>query len=100
MAPTAGFAKDEKILCFHHELLYEAKILDVRLQDPSDKKSSYQYKVHYKGWKATWVLVVGVFVGSLHATYYDLPLQNYRSSPSISSVPISSLSSIFNFSSV
>jgi mortality factor 4-like protein 1 len=53
MAPPAAFAKDEKILCFHHELLYEAKVLDARLRDPSDKKSSYEYKVHYKGWKAT-----------------------------------------------
>lgn len=48
------FAKDEKALCFHHELLYEAKVLDVKLVDPNDKKSAYQYKVHYKGWKATW----------------------------------------------
>ncbi|GME22226.1 Histone acetylase complex subunit mrg15-2 [Neofusicoccum parvum] len=47
------FAKDEKALCFHHELLYEAKVLDVKLVDPNDKKSAYQYKVHYKGWKAT-----------------------------------------------
>ncbi|KAL1635585.1 Esa1p-associated factor [Neofusicoccum ribis] len=56
MAPASQpmFAKDEKALCFHHELLYEAKVLDVKLVDPNDKKSAYQYKVHYKGWKATW----------------------------------------------
>lgn len=55
MAPASQpmFAKDEKALCFHHELLYEAKVLDVKLVDPNDKKSAYQYKVHYKGWKAT-----------------------------------------------
>lgn len=57
MAPASlsvpMYAKDEKALCFHHELLYEAKIMDVRPVDPSDKKSAYQYKVHYKGWKAT-----------------------------------------------
>lgn len=49
----AQFNKDEKALCFHHELLYEAKVLDVRLTDPNDKKSPHQYKIHYKGWKNT-----------------------------------------------
>lgn len=58
MAPPAlpthqAYAKDERVLCFHHELLYEAKILDSKLQDPSDKKSSMLYLVHYKGWKNT-----------------------------------------------
>lgn len=55
MAPSSQpyFQKDEKALCFHHELLYEAKVLDVKQVDPNDKKSAYQYKVHYKGWKAT-----------------------------------------------
>jgi len=56
MAPAASgplFAKEEKALCFHHELLYEAKVLDSRPVDPNDKKSAYQYKVHYKGWKNT-----------------------------------------------
>ncbi|KAL2352065.1 MRG-domain-containing protein [Cryomyces antarcticus] len=58
MAPPSAsgpaYAKDEKALCFHHELLYEAKVLDSKAVDPSDKKTSYQYKVHYKGWKNTW----------------------------------------------
>lgn len=56
MAPTGSgpmYAKDEKALCFHHELLYEAKVLDSRPIDPNDKKSAYHYKVHYKGWKNT-----------------------------------------------
>lgn len=54
MAPSkahaAPFAKDEKALCFHGEFLYEAKIMDVKT---SDDGASYQYKIHYKGWKAT-----------------------------------------------
>ncbi|KAL1305134.1 hypothetical protein AAFC00_002059 [Neodothiora populina] len=57
MAPaTTGqiFNKDEKVLCFHHELLYEAKVLDARPVEASDKKGPWQYKVHYKGWKNTW----------------------------------------------
>ncbi|KAJ5138792.1 uncharacterized protein N7515_003640 [Penicillium bovifimosum] len=52
--PGANYNKDEKVLCFHHEILYDAKILDVRLKDPKDKKSAYEYQVHYKGWKNTW----------------------------------------------
>ena len=54
MAPFEGaFRKDEKALCFHHELLYEAKILDTRPSDPEDKHSRLLYLVHYKGWKNT-----------------------------------------------
>ena len=56
MAPASTgsmYAKDEKALCFHHELLYEAKVLDARPVDPNDKKGVWQYKVHYKGWKNT-----------------------------------------------
>ena len=55
MAPSnlPHFSKDEKVLSFHHELLYEAKITDLRLTDPDDKKSPYEYRIHYKGWKNT-----------------------------------------------
>ncbi|KAL9101435.1 MAG: hypothetical protein Q9163_003307 [Psora crenata] len=56
MAPSRDtvFAKDERVLCFHLELLYEAKIIDSKLSDPKDKKSPLHYRVHYKGWKNTW----------------------------------------------
>ncbi|KAL4909059.1 hypothetical protein BDW74DRAFT_145897 [Aspergillus multicolor] len=56
MAPAsqATYQKDEKVLCFHHEILYEAKILDLRHTDADDRKSPYEYLVHYKGWKNTW----------------------------------------------
>ncbi|KAL4979153.1 chromatin modification-related protein eaf3 [Aspergillus desertorum] len=56
MAPASQttYQKDERVLCFHHEILYEAKILDVRHTDPDDRKSPYEYLVHYKGWKNTW----------------------------------------------
>lgn len=54
MAPTKAttppYSKDEKVLCFHHEMLYEAKILEVQQGDDS----MFQYKIHYKGWKNTW----------------------------------------------
>ncbi|KAK5997230.1 Chromatin modification-related protein eaf3 [Cladobotryum mycophilum] len=50
--PTPTFAKDEKVLCFHMDMLYEAKIMDVQ---PAEKPAEgYRYKVHYKGWKNTW----------------------------------------------
>lgn len=47
----ASFNKDERVLCFHHDILYEAKILDVK---PTEDNLSWQYKIHYKGWKKTW----------------------------------------------
>ncbi len=57
MAPSSSsgpaYAKDEKVLCFHGELLYEAKVLDSRIKDPNDKKDGYMFRVHYKGWKNT-----------------------------------------------
>lgn len=51
MQPKQHYEKDEKVLCFHGELLYEAKILEVE-QDTETK--SYRYRIHYKGWKNTW----------------------------------------------
>ncbi|SMQ46382.1 unnamed protein product [Zymoseptoria tritici ST99CH_1A5] len=58
MAPSNSgqpmYGKDEKVLCFHGELLYEAKVLDSKIKDPNDKKDGYVYRVHYKGWKNTW----------------------------------------------
>ncbi|CCX11469.1 MRG-domain-containing protein [Pyronema domesticum] len=56
--PPAAAAKpvtydvQERVLCFHGPMLYEAKVLEVR--KPEDKKEQPEYKVHYKGWKNTW----------------------------------------------
>lgn len=55
-ASEASYRKDEKVFCFHHELLYEAKVTDVKPNEGEDKKSGFQYKVHYKGWKNTYVI--------------------------------------------
>lgn len=65
------YSKDEKVLCFHQELLYDAKILDVRLKDASDKKSPHEYLVHYKGWKNTYVFFSIIFPASTHS--FPLP---------------------------
>ena len=51
------YSKDDKVLCFHGELLYEAKIIDAKLTIPSDPSSPYHYHVHYKGWKNTYVQI-------------------------------------------
>ena len=47
------YQKDEKVLCFHMEMLYEAKIVDLAHTVPDDDTSTWHYKVHYKGWKNT-----------------------------------------------
>lgn len=75
------YSKDEKVLCFHQELLYDAKILEVRLKDASDKKSPHEYLVHYKGWKNTYVLLF--IISHLHAFLPTPP----SSISSISSLP-------------
>ncbi|KAK3684226.1 chromo domain-like protein [Podospora appendiculata] len=49
--PQPPFAKDERVLCFHMEMLYEAKILDVQ---GGENGEPWQYKIHYKGWKSSW----------------------------------------------
>ena len=52
--PKEGFAKDEKVLCFHGELLYEATILDSKLMTSNNNKHGVMvYHVHYSGWKNT-----------------------------------------------
>ncbi|KAH6848284.1 MRG-domain-containing protein [Chaetomium sp. MPI-CAGE-AT-0009] len=45
------FQKDERVLCFHMEMLYEAKILDVMAAENGE---GWLYKIHYKGWKSSW----------------------------------------------
>lgn len=47
------YAKDEKVLCFHGDLMYEAKINQVSLK-AGQKPEDAQYHVHYTGWKASW----------------------------------------------
>jgi len=43
------FNADEKVLCYHGPLLYEAKILKSKKEG-----SSYMYFVHYQGWNKNW----------------------------------------------
>ncbi|KAF7727523.1 Esa1p-associated factor [Apophysomyces ossiformis] len=50
-----NFDKDERVLCYHGPLLYEAKIMKRERRDESDEEEEGPfYLVHYKGWKQTW----------------------------------------------
>lgn len=59
----------ERVLCFHGPMLYEAKVLDIR--KPEDKKDLPEYKVHYKGWKNTFVNPAPIH---LHSPTLSLPV--------------------------
>lgn len=45
-----GYVVDERVLCWHQDLVYEAKVLEVRRDAETP-----EYYVHYKGWKNTYV---------------------------------------------
>lgn len=54
------FAPNERVLCFHGPLFYEAKVLKASEptgQSPTGEPGPH-YMVHYKGWKATCVLLL------------------------------------------
>ena len=59
---TAGtalpFAVNERVLCYHGPLMYEAKILKTEMWDQTNTKFGSvgpHFLVHYKGWKQTYV---------------------------------------------
>ncbi|KAI8145902.1 MRG-domain-containing protein [Fennellomyces sp. T-0311] len=49
-----NFDKDERVLCYHGLLLYEAKIINVERRVEESEEERPYYLVHYKGWKQTW----------------------------------------------
>ncbi|OCH89940.1 MRG-domain-containing protein [Obba rivulosa] len=54
---AATFVQNERVLCYHGPLVYEAKILKVEHWDEATTKTGIlgpHYLVHYKGWKQTW----------------------------------------------
>ncbi|KAG4304926.1 hypothetical protein PORY_001601 [Pneumocystis oryctolagi] len=55
---VSAFKPDERVLCFHGPLLYEAKVLSAELREPKDAGENAEkephLRVHYKGWKSTW----------------------------------------------
>ena len=53
---TPTFTSNERVLCYHGPLIYEAKVLKAETWDETNSLSgSYgpHYFVHYKGWKQT-----------------------------------------------
>ncbi|WFC98972.1 Esa1p-associated factor [Malassezia yamatoensis] len=51
------YERDEKVLCFHGPLIYQAKILlaeDWKGDDNHNGAVGQHYLVHYQGWKKTW----------------------------------------------
>lgn len=54
---TPSFATNERVLCYHGPLIYEAKVLKCEVWDETNTKLDTvgaHYLVHYKGWKQTW----------------------------------------------
>lgn len=47
------FAENEKVLCFHGPLLYEAKCLQAEVREVNGIPTA-QYNVHYNGWNKSW----------------------------------------------
>ncbi|KIY48324.1 MRG-domain-containing protein [Fistulina hepatica ATCC 64428] len=57
MSDSPVYTVKERVLCHHHGLIYEAKILQVKNFEEPNKTSGetgIHYFVHYKGWKQTW----------------------------------------------
>ncbi|KAL8397324.1 hypothetical protein RB594_004156 [Gaeumannomyces avenae] len=49
------FKEEERVFCFHMDMLYEARILEVQAAEAGEGPAGgWQYKIHYKGWKNTW----------------------------------------------
>ncbi|KAG2185777.1 hypothetical protein INT43_002214 [Umbelopsis isabellina] len=50
---ASTFSDDERVLCYHGPMLYEAKVLKGANMDEEEMQGPH-YFVHYKGWKQTW----------------------------------------------
>ncbi|TFK51497.1 MRG-domain-containing protein [Heliocybe sulcata] len=54
---TPTYSVNERVLCYHGPLIYEAKILQYENWDEKTSRTGAlgpHYFVHYKGWKQTW----------------------------------------------
>ncbi|KZP24228.1 MRG-domain-containing protein [Athelia psychrophila] len=55
---SISYAPNERVLCYHGPLIYEAKVLKAENWDERTSKAGGatgpHYFVHYKGWKQTW----------------------------------------------
>lgn len=57
MSHDMKFQKEERVLCYHGPMLYEAKVLkaEVWTEDDNPDEAGAHYFVHYRGWKTTCV---------------------------------------------
>ena len=56
MSSAQTFTPNERVLCYHGPLIYEAKILKADTWDETTTQTGVvgpHYYVHYKGWKQT-----------------------------------------------
>ncbi|KAF8127639.1 MRG-domain-containing protein [Boletus edulis] len=54
---TLPFTVNERVLCYHGPLIYEAKVTKTEMWDETNTKLAGvgpHFFVHYKGWKQTW----------------------------------------------
>ena len=56
-ASTTTFVQNERVLCYHGPMIYEAKILKIDGWDETTGTVGPHFFVHYKGWKQTQVSV-------------------------------------------
>ncbi|CAG8452702.1 4377_t:CDS:2 [Paraglomus occultum] len=49
-----SFKKDDRVLCYHGPMLYDATITDIRALSDDSEGDGPQYKVHYTGWNSKW----------------------------------------------
>ena len=57
MSSAQTFTPNERVLCYHGPLIYEAKVLKAETWDERTTQTGVvgaHYYVHYKGWKQTW----------------------------------------------
>ena len=55
-ASTTTFTQNERVLCYHGPMIYEAKILKIDNWDETSSRTGTfgpHFFVHYKGWKQT-----------------------------------------------
>ena len=68
-----AYAVDERVLCWHQDLVYEAKVLEVKRESETP-----EYYVHYKGWKNTYVEGAFLFFKKKNLFSIEAPLRGAR----------------------
>lgn len=78
--PSPIFNAQERVLCYHGPLIYEAKVLKTKSSDDTSSANGGpgpRYLVHYKGWKQTYVLSVPCMLFSPFPLLFCSPMSCY-----------------------